>query len=92
MTSEQFVYWLQGFLELKEAGSEKIELDEAQIKCIKDHINLVLTKVTPANNIHIYPQPQPLIQTTDSDPYVKECSKPSKSSGGMIDTLFGGVL
>ena len=37
-----FVYWLQGFMELQ----NPYYLDEGQIKIIRDHINLVLTNVT----------------------------------------------
>lgn len=44
MTSLDFVYWLNGALELMDPK----QLNETQIKIIKDHISLVLTKVTPA--------------------------------------------
>ncbi len=44
MTPEQFVYWLQGFLEL--TGATKI--DDWQAKTIKEHLATVFTKVTPA--------------------------------------------
>lgn len=43
MTPEQFVYWLQGFVEI----SGKKELDETQLKIVQDHLDLVLIKVTP---------------------------------------------
>lgn len=43
MTPEQFVYWLQGFVEI----SGKKELDAAQMQIVQDHLDLVLTKVTP---------------------------------------------
>ena len=43
MTALNFVYWLQGMLELSKAQS----LDASQVKMIKDHIKLVLNKVTP---------------------------------------------
>ena len=43
MTSEQFVYWLQGFSEL----SGDTAPTAAQWKMIQDHIALVLNKVTP---------------------------------------------
>lgn len=46
MTAEAFVYWLQGALEL---GQRK-ELNEAQVKIVQDHLNLVLNKVTPNYN------------------------------------------
>lgn len=37
MTSENFVFWLQGLFEL---GDPKT-LDEKQVECIKRHLNLV---------------------------------------------------
>jgi len=45
MTAENFVYWLQGYLEI--SNKEDIKLDSEQIKIIQDHIKLVLNKVTP---------------------------------------------
>lgn len=47
MTSEMFVYWLQGALEIMDPKT----LDEKQIQVIKDHIALVLTKVTPDHSL-----------------------------------------
>ena len=47
MTSDNFVYWLQGYLEL----SKEKTLDADQIKVIEDHIKMVLTKVTPAQSL-----------------------------------------
>ena len=43
MTAEQFVYWLQGFMEINEP--ESIGRKETQI--IKDHLALVFKKETP---------------------------------------------
>lgn len=43
MTPEQFTYWLRGFLEL----SNSEEFSKEQVQKIKDHLNLVFTKVTP---------------------------------------------
>lgn len=43
MTTEQFTYWLQGFLEL----SENKTINERQVKIIKDHLALVFKKETP---------------------------------------------
>lgn len=43
MTPEQFVYWLQGCLEITDPKS----LGEKEIQVIKDHIALVLKKETP---------------------------------------------
>lgn len=55
MTAENFVYWLNGYLELDEVGSKakgnNTDLPNAltatQVKTIRDHLSLVLTKVTP---------------------------------------------
>ena len=44
MTSEQLVYWLNGFFELSGATT----LNEQQVQVIKEHLALVLTKVTPS--------------------------------------------
>ena len=43
MTAEQFVYWLQGFMEINDP--ETISKTETQI--IKDHLKLVFDKETP---------------------------------------------
>jgi hypothetical protein len=47
-----FVYWLQGALEV---GQLK-ELNEAQVKIVQDHLNLVLKKVTPQYNVPQMPK------------------------------------
>lgn len=47
MNSENFVYWLQGFLEISNTDS----LNKEQVQIIKDHIALALTKVTPDYNL-----------------------------------------
>ena len=43
MTSEQFVNWLQGFMEI----SSPDKLDGNQLQIIKDHLDLVFDKKTP---------------------------------------------
>ena len=43
MTGIDFVYWLQGFLEIQNPQS----INKEQINIIKDHIGLVLKKETP---------------------------------------------
>ena len=44
MTPRDFAYWLQGFFEVADTDDVKPE----QIRMIKEHLSLVLTKVTPA--------------------------------------------
>lgn len=44
MTATEFVYWLQGFFEISNAEG----MTKEQVQIVKDHISLVLTKVTPA--------------------------------------------
>lgn len=43
MTPENFVYWLQGFLEIQGPDS----INQQQVEIIKDHVALVLKKETP---------------------------------------------
>lgn len=47
MTPEQFVYWLQGFVEMH--PTENIPTPQ-QWLMIKDHLQTVFTKVTPERN------------------------------------------
>lgn len=51
MNEREFCYWLQGFFEIEEAASftpeKKSGLDNHQVRTIKDHLKLVMTKVTP---------------------------------------------
>lgn len=55
MTPENFVYWLQGMLEI---GNPSL-LDSEQIQIIKDHILLVLKKETPIRkNTDVIPSVQ----------------------------------
>jgi len=48
MTERDFVYWLQGFLELNREAENPtaLTLDASQVKCIQRHLSLVLTNVT----------------------------------------------
>jgi hypothetical protein len=51
MTSDQFLYWLQGFMEVANPKT----LNESQVQIIRDHLNLVFDKKTPI----IYPEKPP---------------------------------
>ena len=48
MTPENFMYWLQGFFELQTSENAKT-LNEKQVQIIKEHMALVITKVTPTS-------------------------------------------
>jgi len=43
MTTTEFCYWLQGFMETADPKS----INETQTQIIKDHLDLVFNKVTP---------------------------------------------
>jgi hypothetical protein len=45
MNERDFIYWLIGFLE----SGNLTSLNEDQVKTIKEHLTLVVTKVTPHN-------------------------------------------
>lgn len=47
MTPRDFLYWLQGFLEIDGADDQKREgMTKEQVEVIKKHITLVLQNVT----------------------------------------------
>lgn len=48
MTSESFVYWLQGLVELQDSDV----LSEKQWRVVKDHLKLVFDKKTPDYQMH----------------------------------------
>jgi hypothetical protein len=81
MTPEQFVYWLQGYFELREGNSA---LTEGQTQIIKDHLQLVFKKETPDRN-----------QTTQSNfpprPWVRGAQYPNWL-GSSWDTGWGRTI
>lgn len=66
MSPENFVYWLQGMMEI---GDPKT-LNEEQVTMIKNHIALVLTKVTPDKSDTPLPSPWWGVQLPRSDGYM----------------------
>ncbi len=48
MTSRDFCYWLQGFMELAaaEGGANGLVLSPEQVACLRKHLELVFTNVT----------------------------------------------
>lgn len=61
MNSENFTYWLNGFFEL--SSEETRTLNEEQVQIIKDHLALVLHKVTPSPSKQQHSPPPPLAGT-----------------------------
>lgn len=55
MTSQEFCYWLQGFLEI--GNPEQLTAQQTQI--LKDHLGLVFGKVTPERNAGPTQKPGP---------------------------------
>ena len=47
MTSDQFVFWLQGFFESSQHSNISQTLNERQVEEIRDNLNLVVTKDSP---------------------------------------------
>ena len=62
MTTEQFTYWLQGFMEV----ANPTTLDETQTQIIKDHLDLVFDKQTPDRT---FTPPLEQMPTTPHPPY-----------------------
>lgn len=86
MNSLNFVYWLQGFLEVSDAGVEgtPLTLSAEQVKCIQNHIALVLTNVTKKPS-QLTISPQVTCSTQDTP----ECTnKPTSSISGDLDTTL----
>jgi hypothetical protein len=47
LSIENFVYWLSGFFEISQHSDGPKALNEEQVEEIRNHLNLVLRKVTP---------------------------------------------
>lgn len=67
MSPEAFCYWLHGLFEIGDAKT----LDAKQVKIIKDHLDLVFSKVTPDRTS--------LQAALDATPIVDLLKSPSKS-------------
>lgn len=52
MTTDQFAFWLQGFIEIE----NPTKLDEKQTQIIKDHLKLVFDKKTPDRHNDFNPE------------------------------------
>jgi hypothetical protein len=71
MTSEQFTFWLQGFMEINDP--ETLGVRETQI--IKDHLKLVFDKQTPARKQLLTDAPRPYISSPGTvNPYTVTCT------------------
>jgi hypothetical protein len=59
MNAQNFAYWLRGYMEISQAGNKNLALNEDQVKCINDHLDLVMTKKTPDRSEQQEYVPQP---------------------------------
>ena len=93
MTTEQFVYWLQGFMEIEDP--DRIGPKETQI--IKDHLALVFKKETPNRTdgeldhvplpnqiINPYNEPQPLWPNPSQYYITCRSSEPNSTSTSNV--------
>jgi hypothetical protein len=55
MTAEQFVYWLQGFMEI----TDPVKLNKKETQQIKNHLKLVFDKKTPDVSLPIIQREDP---------------------------------
>lgn len=72
MTPLQFVYWLQGSFELGKLTT----LDEEQVQEVKNHLALVLEKVTPQVQLPL-PWPTQVVEARPVDEWTITCSTDS---------------
>lgn len=83
MNERDFLYWLNGFLEL----SGSVTLNEKQVQVIKEHIALVVTKVTPSfvgSPLAPYPlSDKGWMITPNTFDQCDKCKKPCSEAGGM---------
>jgi hypothetical protein len=64
MSPAEYVMWISGFMEMKEGP-----LSEEEVKCIKDHLALVVNKVTPEYT----PNKRTNLVRDAYDPYKRIC-------------------
>ena len=46
MNPEQFVFWLNGWFEIAQHSSQPLTLNEVQVREIRNHLKLVMSKKT----------------------------------------------
>jgi hypothetical protein len=88
MSPENFVYWLQGFLEVSCAS----EMSEQQLRIVRDHLELVLSKRTPAyaHPVPAQSAPVPKWETT-SGPAIVFPQGPKCRTCGVVCSEEGGT-
>ena len=63
MTETQFIYWLQGFVEIQDSDT----ISEKQWLIIKDHLKLVFDKKTPDLGFELEPKPMIMFSSDNYD-------------------------
>jgi len=87
MTSRDFVYFLQGLLEIGKPET----LDKEQVEIIKNHLNLVFKhEIDPSlNGSKSKEEVQDLQDVHDGKKKLSDFSPPPKKDKGVIDWLSG---
>ena len=94
MTPENFCYFLQGFLELSQHSDGPKHLNEKQVEEIKNHLKLVMTKVTPDLSAEgVYPVlpdtfPRVYCSTTDFSKILSSPTAQVKTCGSTDPTFL----
>jgi len=63
MTSRDFCFWLQGYLEIGAAGDDVPVLSAEQVECVKRHLALVFQRETASSSAPSIPGLDPLCGT-----------------------------
>ena len=84
MTTENFAYWLQGFMEI----SNTKELDERKTQIIKDHLALVFKKVTPDRDIKEINLDDVEVEITDDDLNIDVVNLKEEFNPAILDCNF----
>lgn len=91
MNSEQFVYWLKGFMELQNPetmGKEQVQAVKYQLEMVKDNTKTIPT--TPISDPNMFPKWQePHINPNTPNPYRITCGDNPDDNNPFDDLQFG---
>lgn len=89
MNSEQFVYWLRGFMELQNPetmSKEQVQLIKDQLEMVRDNVN----RVTPISDPNMFPKwEEPQINPLIPNPNRIYCGNNTDDNNPFDDLQFG---